>query len=355
MTLGTARVIRGNALALPLEDESVDLICTSPPYWSLRQYTDGGVAYEGQIGGEDTPGEFIDNLVAATAEMVRVLKPTGSIWINLGDRYDDRGCLMDLPHRYAIRAVDDLGLTKRSEVVWSKGNAYIDAKVTDRPRRTHETWFHLTTGRDYFSNLDALRTTGADYRDRPQYRRAMWLFTEAGFSDEHMAAVRAVGIIDSDGGRVRSGGSWSSRSGRLAAEVRTGLRSYYRELCGSSANPRGQAPGSVWEIDAYPLKVPKHLPAGHYATFPVQWPMRIVTGWSAPGMTVLDPCGGTGTTALAAKALGRTGISLDMSADYCAVARWRTTDPGQLASAMQVDKPAPVAPDQLDLLEGLLA
>jgi hypothetical protein len=70
---------------------------------------------------------------------------------------------------------------------------------------------------------------------------------------------------------------------------------------------------------------------------------------------VLDPFGGTGTTALAAKAAGRTGITIDMSADYCRLARWRTTDPGQLASAMQVDKPAPVAPDQLDLLEGLLA
>jgi methylase of polypeptide subunit release factors len=69
---------------------------------------------------------------------------------------------------------------------------------------------------------------------------------------------------------------------------------------------------------------------------------------------ILDPFGGTGTTALAAKAAGRTGITIDMSADYCRLAEWRCNDPGQLASAMQVDKPAPVAPDQLDLLEGLL-
>jgi hypothetical protein len=91
---------------------------------------------------------------------------------------------------------------------------------------------------------------------------------------------------------------------------------------------------------------------------------RTITGYACgcPDTTapttpavILDPFGGTGTTALAAKAAGRTGITIDMSADYCRLATWRTNDPGQLASAMQVDKPAPVAPDQLDLLEGLLA
>lgn len=70
---------------------------------------------------------------------------------------------------------------------------------------------------------------------------------------------------------------------------------------------------------------------------------------------VLDPFGGTGTTALVARALGRRAIHVDLSADYCRLARWRVTDPGELARAMQVDKPEPVAEDQaslLDLLEG---
>jgi hypothetical protein len=67
---------------------------------------------------------------------------------------------------------------------------------------------------------------------------------------------------------------------------------------------------------------------------------------------VLDPFGGTGTTALVAHALGRHGISVDMSADYCRLAAWRTTDPGQLAAAMQVEKPPPVHSDQLALFAG---
>jgi hypothetical protein len=66
---------------------------------------------------------------------------------------------------------------------------------------------------------------------------------------------------------------------------------------------------------------------------------------------VLDPFGGTGTTALVAKALGRHGISVDMSADYCRLATWRTNDPGELARAIQVDKPAKQVDGQADLFD----
>jgi hypothetical protein len=83
----TALVLRGDARHLPLPDESVDLIVTSPPYFALRSYTDGGEAYGGQIGSEPTPGEYIDNLIESTREWLRVLKPTGSLWVNLGDKY----------------------------------------------------------------------------------------------------------------------------------------------------------------------------------------------------------------------------------------------------------------------------
>jgi DNA modification methylase len=86
----TVLVLRGDARALPLPDESVDLIVTSPPYFALRSYTDGGEAYGGQIGSEPTPGQYIDNLIACTREWMRVLKPTGSLWVNLGDSYSGK-------------------------------------------------------------------------------------------------------------------------------------------------------------------------------------------------------------------------------------------------------------------------
>jgi hypothetical protein len=603
MTLGTARVIRGNALALPLEDESVDLIVTSPPYFGLRSYQDGGQAYDGQIGAEATPAEFVDALIAATREMVRVLKPSGSIWVNLGDRYqgssgggppsssstlmgnghvgggpkqkagagrpesrskrprratgvqftredaawlagvidsdgsvsihvnqqpegrapsfvpwvrvgqmrpevvhriaeivgtgkvfqDDRGVwnwaasaqqarwvlerihpwllikrrqawaaievarhveernakgswrpltsddvayrqrlrdavltwnkggqddlsapqpppvslpiyplaardksLLDIPHMYAQECIGRLGLILRAEIIWGKVNG-LPESVTDRARRSHETWFHLVKQPRYYSAIDEIRepqTTVVTASGAVRYRRP----------GEDVNATR-----------VKSQTAANRYDG-------TGMTADLN----SPPNPLGKLPGSVWEIPTQPLTVPPHLGIDHYAAFPLEWPRRIIAGWSPPGIctacgqgrrpvlqsertfdgepigqgtgsifgaertqtrnkgvgnwrfaversvtgyacacpdttapttpaVILDPFGGTGTTALAAKAAGRTGITIDMSADYCRLATWRTTDPGQLASAMQVDKPAPVAPDQLDLLEGLLA
>ena len=148
-------IIQGDAAHLPLPDESVDLIVTSPPYFGLRSYTDGGEHYDGQIGSEATPREFLEALQACTREWVRVLKPEGSLFVNLGDKYAGSGgqwegdqrdmssrpgrgrcnsdaggntyglrpkSLLGMPWRYALGCIDDLGLTLRAEIVWSKPN-----------------------------------------------------------------------------------------------------------------------------------------------------------------------------------------------------------------------------------------
>lgn len=339
-----------DALRLPLSDASVDLIVTSPPYFGLRSYQDGGEHYDGQLGSEATPAEFVDALIAATREMVRVLKPGGSIFVNLGDRYGDRS-LLALPSRYVIRCMDELGLIQRAEIIWSKTSSFIDAKAAGRVRRTHEVVYHLTRQGEHYENAEALRQRPAkDYRDRPQFRRAMQLFQQAGFGDQHLAAVKAVGVADSLGGQVRSGGSWDSESGRLAAEVRAVLRSYYRELCGSNVDPKGNLPGSVWEIPVYPFKSPKHLAVKHFAGFPVALPLRIIRGWCPPGGRVLDPFGGSGTTGIAAKALGMSSDVVDLSADYCRLARWRCTDATEMARAREIAGTSARTDSLLDLL-----
>ena len=80
-------MVRSDATAIPLGDNTVDAIITSPPYFSLRSYQDGGEHYDGQIGSEATPTAFLEALWAVTAECWRVLKPTGSLFVNLGDKY----------------------------------------------------------------------------------------------------------------------------------------------------------------------------------------------------------------------------------------------------------------------------
>ena len=392
-------ILRADARMLPLADESVDLIVSSPPYWSLRAYQDNGETYDGQIGAEATPGEFVDALIDCTREWMRVLKPSGSMWINLGDKYNayngNRGegtiqangvrqgapkghgldvkdvrakSLIGIPWRYAIRCIDDLGLILRAEVIWSKPNG-LPESVTDRVRRSHETWLHFTKEPRYFSAVDEIR-------------------------EEHIAPGRQAGK--------------NALSGMQTIRPR-GVSDP------SEPNPLGKLPGSVWTIATQPLIVPAHLGIDHFAAFPMEWPRRIIRGWSPAGVcvecgegrrpvsertitgdrggrkfnvltpdsttarlgteghheitgyacacpeptaattpaVVLDPFGGTGTTALVASVLGRHGVSVDMSADYCRLATWRTTDPDQIARAMQVDKPARQVDGQADLFDHL--
>jgi len=88
----TWEIVQADAWQLPLDDQTVDLICTSPPYWGLRSYRDGGEHYDGQIGSEDTPQQFVDQLVGMiNSEWQRVLKRSGSLWLNLGDKYAGSG------------------------------------------------------------------------------------------------------------------------------------------------------------------------------------------------------------------------------------------------------------------------
>ena len=304
----SVQLIRGDATALPIAGGSVDLVVTSPPYYAVRSYQDGGEHYAGQIGDEATPTEFVDSLIDATREMVRVLKPSGSIWVNLSDTYS-RGqarsgipnkSLMGAPWRYALRCIDDLGLILRAEIVWSKPNGMPEA-VTDRVRRSHETWFHFTKESRYFAAVDELREPHVRARTK----------------------LREPGTAPAPWGR---GGKFGEIAG----------------YAHNRGNPLGALPGSVWSIPTEPLTVSDHLGVDHYAAFPMEWPRRLITGWSPPGGVVLDPFGGTGTTAVVADALGRQGISVDMSADYLRIARWRTTDPKQRAKAAQTPYTPPV-------------
>jgi DNA modification methylase len=399
----TATILQGNALDLPLADNTVDLVITSPPYFGLRSYQDAGEHYDGQLGSEATPTEFVDALICATREMVRVVKPSGSIWVNLGDRYAGGGMggsgedgpqrnlsgqsksaradlrrvppgiraksLIGIPWRYALRCIDDLGLILRAEVIWSKPNG-LPESVTDRVRRSHETWFHFTLNPRYYSAVDEIREPHTEV----SVKRAM----------PHRA-----------------------NPGRRGEDLYNGMSGQTLSLAQMN-HPLGKLPGSVWTIPTQPLTVPPELGVDHFAAFPMEWPRRIVTGWSprevctvcgegrrpvatvtpveskpfaarqgleagrtwnglggndkrglgyaaadrdraitgyacacpdttaptTPGI-VLDPFGGTGTTALVAHALHRHGISIDMSADYCRLARWRTSDPKELARAQQ--------------------
>lgn len=295
---GGAAIVRGDALAIPLGDSSVDCIITSPPYFAMRSYSDGGEHYEGQIGSEATPQAFLEALWAVTAECWRVLKPTGSLFVNLGDKYEAKS-LLGLPWRYAIGCADGMadpdgrGWVLRQEIVWSKPNG-LPEPVKDRARRNHEHWFHMTRSGTYCADMDVLRV-------KTQGRPGLtWAERKA--------------LDDGQNGRAR----YSRDNGHGGSG-------------GMADHPLGKLPDSVWSIATQPLVVPEWLDVDHFAAFPTEWPRRLISAWCPPDGVVLDPFGGTGTTAMVARALGRYGVSMDLSADYLRLARWRIWQSGQAA------------------------
>jgi len=168
-------------------DESIDMAMFSPPYWGLRDY---GV--DGQLGLESHPQQYIEHLAEGCREIKRILKKTGSMWINLGDTYcnvSSKGGIGEIrrtgkndnvmlaqrrstyqgeksnwlqpkqklliPHRVAIALQDD-GWILRNDAVWFKRN-HMPSSVKDRLSNSFEFVFHFVKQRHYYYDLDAIR------------------------------------------------------------------------------------------------------------------------------------------------------------------------------------------------------
>ena len=128
---------------------SIDCCMTSPPYWGQREYANGG------IGLEPDYAAYIQNLLAIALEIQRVLKKSGSFWLNLGDTYHDKG-LMGIPWRVALALVDEQGWLMRNDVIWNKLKG--TDNTTDKLRNIHEYLFHFVRQpRGFYYNADAIR------------------------------------------------------------------------------------------------------------------------------------------------------------------------------------------------------
>lgn len=290
-------MVQGDARQLPLADSTVDLVVTSPPYYSLRTYRDGDQVLDGQIGAETNVHEFVDSLLQVTSECARALRDSGSIFVNLGDKYSgynaNRGegtmqgnahrprlargtgldvagipnkSLVGVPWRYALACVDRLGLIWRAEIVWEKTDG-LGESVRDRVRRNHEVWLHFTKKDRYWADLNAVQSP--DGRRPPSVRAARVARGKTGHPAPFPQAWPAWFI---DG--------WCPP--------------WVCQACGLPA-PSGTGTGRVCRCDS-------PIPAA---------------------AVVLDPFVGSGTTLLAAQAAGRTGVGVDLSREYAEVARHR--------------------------------
>ena len=390
------KIIKGDCrdILKTLPDESVHCVVTSPPYWGLRDY---GVA--GQIGFELSFQEYIETMRAVFAEVRRVLRPDGTLWLNLGDCYAGGGRgggnghskqstnvgsllaglpivafggakakdLLGMPWRVAFALQSD-GWWLRSDIIWSKPNPMPES-VKDRPTKAHEYIFLLSKSERYFYDAEAIKESAIEGTD-------LGLLRGRSFSDPANVAWHAKSIQDRQNAGIDS---------RTAGDGRRNKR-------------------TVWEITTAPFA------EAHFATFPsaliepcilagcpdkccakcgAPWvrevervdtgkTQKMADGWdtgsgghgtihrngrekgelgkpvmrnetvgfspscscnaaTVPG-TCLDPFGGAGTTGLVADRLGRNAILIELNPDYAAMAHRRISgDSPMFAKVESVD------------------
>ncbi len=262
-------------------EDLVDCVVTSPPYFRQRNYE----GHPEQVGLEASPREYVDRLVGVFRECRRVLKESGTLWLVIGDKYDD-GRLLGMPWRVALAMVDD-GWTLRADCIWHKPNA-MPSSVKSRPTVDHEYIFFFTRSGDYYYNADAIREPHVTFSESSRMRGGRRHFGQRGGTPE----------------AGKNGGSNNLHDGRWD----------------QAFHPLGRNKRTVWSI---PLS--KYRDA-HFAVFPESLVETCLQAGCPEGGVVLDPFSGSGTTAVVARRLGRKYLGVDCAPEYCELARKRLED-----------------------------
>lgn len=297
-----------------LPDRSVNCVVTSPPYFGLRDY---GV--DGQLGLEPTPDEFVAAMVEVFREVWRVLRDDGTLWLNLGDSYNNAGSsrngegldgsrrggatgpdgatsykkrdlryalrehgikhkdLIGIPWRVAFALQAD-GWYLRQDIIWSKPNPMPES-VTDRCTKAHEYIFMLSKSPRYYFDSEAIKEPAvSDHKSGNGFKR-----------DARMSYQNA------DGTPRGNDEQWTDVGGKR--------------------NRR-----SVWTVSTKPFK------GAHFATFPPDLIEPCVLAGAPVGGVVLDPFGGAGTTGLVAQRNGRNSVLCELNYEYVGIACERLGD-----------------------------
>lgn len=316
---------QGDAVAVlrELPEDSIDFAMTSPPYWGQRSYSGGGIGLEGDY------RDYVRNLTEVFGEVLRVLKPTGSFWLNIGDAYLGKN-LLGLPWRLALTLTDEQGWVMRNDVIWNKVKGGPDNSA-DKLRNVHEYVFHFVKDpKTYFYDADAIRRKPRESRvvngavvsatgvSGIRYRRQIELSTALSV-DEKQAASKALDAILTEvqegklhdfrmiiRGEQRATHSDSERVSGRARELRE--RGFYF----LKYHPGGSKPGDVWDI----LPEDTQKRKGHFAPYPEDLCKMPILATCPQDGIVLDPFCGTGTTMYVAFRLGRKSVGIDTSSEY---------------------------------------
>lgn len=317
-------------LVTELPNNSIDCIITSPPYYSQRRYDVDDSA--SVIGMESTSDEYVAELAELFQALRGKLKPSGSLWLNLGDKYVNKH-LLGLPWRVALEIGSSW--TLRNAVVWDQMRG--TQSVKDRLRDSYEFIFHFTRSKSYYYDIDAIRNppgqptikngvvvspTGVSGRRyRRQIQKSLLTDQEKRNAlhalDEIIAEMRRGEVSDFRmiirGVQRITHGNDEEISGRARELTERGF--YILRV-----DAKGAVPTDVWRV--VPESVNVH--DTHYAVFPEQLLEIPITSTCPVGGVVLDPFCGTGSALSAAVSRGRRAIGFDLSDSYLKVAERRT-------------------------------
>jgi site-specific DNA-methyltransferase (adenine-specific) len=276
----TSTILCGDAQSAmrTLPDATVDCIVTSPPYYKQRDYR--GAAE--QLGQEASPAAYVQRLVAIMGECRRALNDAGTLWLNIGDKYDD-GRQLGMPWRVALAMIDD-GWLLRSDIIWHKPNA-MPSSVKNRPTVDHEYVFFFTKAKDYYYSADAIREPHVTFSENSKMR----------------------------GGRNHFG----KRGGTPEQGKNSGDNNLHDGRWDQAFHPLGRNKRTVWSI---PLGKFRYV---HFAVCPETLVETCILAGCPDQGLVLDPFCGSGTTLLVAQKLGRKWLGIDCVEEYCEMAHRR--------------------------------
>lgn len=296
------KIINGDSLKIlkTLDTESIDCIITSPPYWQLRDYN-----ISGQIGLEENIEEYIEKLMLIMDELYRVLKKSGTFFLNIGDTYSNvnskfskrsnkkrgkentfkviprktniqRKSKMMIPERLCIKMIDQ-GWILRNEIIWHKPNV-LPESLNDRFTNDFEKIFFFTKNQKYY-----FKKQYKPYSEK----------TLNGFKD---------GVMPTGKKKILEAGESKTAMKRIDKPWKT------------IYNENGRNMRTVWSIAT------KGIKEGHYASFPEELVKRcLLAGCPIDGI-VLDPFLGSGTTLKVAKSLNLNGVGVELKKEYIEIA-----------------------------------
>ena len=301
-----------------IQPRSVDLVITSPPYYQQREY-----AALGQ-GNETSVESYIESMFSTFSSIVRVMKPTGNIVYNMGDKIID-GSLQLIPYQFALRVLDECKLRLVNDITWVKSNP-TPHQFNRRLVASTEPFFHFAFGKDYYYNRKAFLPARRKRRSKPsgklgaRYRKLIDA-SNLDRAEQHEAHKALDEVIQEvHDGKIHS--------------FRMKIRGIHAPAYG------GQEGGRKMRIERYgftiirisgePLKRDvienpvESLPGNdHPAVFPVKVIRELIRLLCPPGGMVLDPYLGSGSTMVAAILEGRSCTGIDISREYCIDAQER--------------------------------